>query len=102
MQIINLDATKWKTVADFYTALLSAIGAPQWHSHSPDALIDSMIWGGINAIEPPYTIRISGTVAIPKQVIEEIELVKNVLAEGRLEYQNRRGGDVEVVINIAS
>lgn len=53
MRVIELNAMKWKTVIDFYDALLAAIGAPAWHSKSPDALIDSMVWGGMNAAEPP-------------------------------------------------
>lgn len=100
MRIIHLDATKWKTVLDFCRALLSAIGAPKEHGKSPDAFVDSMIWGGINAVEPPYTICISGTVMLPKDVREYVELVKQALARGRLDYQKRRSGDVDVVIEI--
>ena len=102
MRIIQLDATNWKTVADFYDALLAAIGAPEWHGDSPDALIDSMIWGGINAVEPPYTIHISGAEKLPKDVSEHVELVKKALAKARLEYQRRKGGDVEVSIESES
>jgi hypothetical protein len=98
MQVIDLDATKWKTVLDFCRALLAAIGAPEPHGKSPDAFIDSMIWGGINAVEPPYTIRISGTAMLPNDVREYIEAVKQALARGRLDYQSRQGSDVEVSI----
>ena len=66
MQIIQLDASKWKTVLDFCRAILSAIGAPERHGKSLDAFIDSMVWGGINAVEPPYTVRISGTAMLPR------------------------------------
>lgn len=100
MRIIDLDATKWKTVGDFYGALLAAIGAPEGHGQSPDALIDSMIWGGMNAVDAPYTVRISGTANLPKDVLNYIEVAQQVLAEGRLDYQSRRGGDVEVAIQI--
>jgi len=102
MRTIELDATKWKTMLDFYHALLASIGAPKWHSESPDALIDSVIWGGINAVEPPYIIRIFGAAKLQKDVRDHVELVKQVLAEGRVDYQNRRGGDVEVAIEIES
>jgi hypothetical protein len=101
MRIIELDATKWKTVVDFYKAFLVSIGAPDWHGISPDALVDSMIWCGINAVEPPYTIRISGAAKLPKEVRDEVELAKQVIADGRVDYQARRGGDVEVAIEIA-
>jgi len=102
MQVIELNATKWKTVFDFYGVLLSSIGAPTWHSESPDALIDSMIWGGINAVVPPYTIRILGAAALPKDVFDHIELVKEALERARADHRNRRGADVEVAIEIAS
>jgi hypothetical protein len=59
-----------------------------------------MIWGGINSVEPPYTIKISGTAAVPKDVRDAVELAKEVLADGRLDYRSRRGGDVEVAIEI--
>lgn len=100
MRIIELDATKWKTVIDFYDALFAAIGAPAWHGKSPDALIDSMIWGGINSVEPPYIIRISGTATLSKELRDRIGLIKQVLAEGRMDYRSRRGGDVEVAIEV--
>lgn len=56
--------------------------------------------GGINAVEPPYTVKISGVETLPKNVRDRIELIKQVLAEGRMDYRNRRGGDVEVAIEI--
>jgi RNAse (barnase) inhibitor barstar len=98
MQIIELDATKWKKVSDFYDALLTSIGAPNGHGRNPDALIDSMIWGGINAVEPPYTVRISGLSATPKEVHDHVELVRDMLVEGRIYRKRHNGDDVEVSI----
>ena len=98
MRIIELDATKWKTTSDFYDALLAAIGAPRGHGRSPDALIDSMIWGGMNAVEPPYTVRILGTAALPTDVRDYVDEAKQLLAKGRRFYQHSRGNDVEVAI----
>jgi hypothetical protein len=98
MRTIGLDATKWKTVIDFYHALLASIGAPARHGQSPDALVDSMIWGGINAVEPPYTVRISGLSAAPKEVHDHVELVRGMLAEGRIYRKRHNGDDVEVSI----
>jgi len=98
MRIIELDASKWKTSLDFYHALLAAIGAPKWHGISPDALIDSMIWGGINTVDPPYIVRISGLSTAPKEVRDHVELVKDVLLEGRIYRKRHNGDDVEVSI----
>jgi len=101
MRIIELDAAKWKAVIDFYYALLAAIGAPEWHGMSPDALVDSMIWGGINAVEPPYSVRVSGLSAAPKEVRDHVELAKDVLLEGRIYRKRHKGDDVDVSIVIA-
>ncbi len=100
MRIIELDATKWKTIIDFYDALLTAVGAPKGHGKSPDALIDSMIWGGMNTVEPPYTIRIIGADTLPTDVHGHVEIAKGALAKGRKDYQKRRGGDVDVAMEI--
>ena len=100
MHIIELDAARWKKVLDFYDALLAAVGAPKGHGRSVDGLIDSMIWGGMNAIDPPYTVRILDADKLPKDVREEIELVKRELAEARTEFRKRKGRDVEVNFEI--
>ena len=63
-----------------------------------DALIDSMIWGGIDEIEPPYVIRISGLRSEPKDVHEHVALVKRAIANARTEYCRRRNADIDVTI----
>ena len=73
MRIIELDATKWKTYDDFYNAPLPSIGAPKWHGQNLNALVDSMIWGGINAVDPPYTIRILGAATLPQDIRDHVE-----------------------------
>jgi hypothetical protein len=102
MRFIDLDATKWKTTLDFYESLLSAIGAPKGHGFSPAALVDSMVWGGMNSVEPPYTVRISGMATLPHDVRDDVEEAKELLAAGRRYYQSSRGGDVEVAIETDS
>ena len=96
MRVIDLDAGGWRTVPDFYDALLEALGAPAWHGRSIDALLDSMIWGGINAVEPPYTIRIQHIAAAPKDVADKIELVKQAITQARSDFQAQNGRDVHV------
>jgi enoyl-CoA hydratase len=70
--VLELDASDWKTPLDFHEALLAALGAPRGHGRSINALIDSMVHGGINAIEAPYTIRVVRTANIPPAVRQEI------------------------------
>jgi RNAse (barnase) inhibitor barstar len=97
MRWIELDATSWTTVLDFYAALLGALGAPKGHGRSIDALIDSMIWGRMNAVEPPYTVRVRGIGKSSKDIVDEVELAKHALSEARAEFRSLRGHDVDVL-----
>lgn len=47
--VIELDASDWKTTSDFYDALLSALGAPDWHGRSGVALVDTMLHNDVNS-----------------------------------------------------
>ena len=102
MRTVNLDAKNWRTGLDFYRALLAELGAPEGHACNLNAIIDSIIWGGANMVEPPYIVRILGTEKIPKDASDEIELVRHCLDQARIEFRVRRGRDVEVGIEIVS
>ena len=60
MRSIELDATHCSTIDDVFDALRPALGAPDWHGRTMNALIDSIGTGAINVIEPPYEITIAG------------------------------------------
>lgn len=96
MPIIELDTASWRSIHDFYHALLASLGAPDWHGRNLNALIDSMIWGGINKLEPPYTVRIREVSTVAPDIREEIGLLKQDLVAARAEFRHRRGHDVEV------
>jgi hypothetical protein len=100
MKIIELDAGNWSTIIDFDDALVARLGSPKYVGYSVDSLIDAMIWGGLNAVEPPYTIRIRNVRQLPKAVLERIELAKHELAEARAEFNRRKGHDVEVLVDL--
>jgi hypothetical protein len=53
MRATELDAGGWTDPVDFLRALRAAIGEPEVHGWSPDAFVDSMIWGGMNSVESP-------------------------------------------------
>jgi len=74
MRIIELNAENWRTALDFYSALLAALGTPKSHGRNLNALVDSMVWGEMNRIEPPYTIRIVRIDRLPKDARDEIEM----------------------------
>jgi hypothetical protein len=96
MRTIELDASGWKTPIDFLSALRAAIGAPEEHGWNPDAFIDSMVWGGMNSVQPPYTIQIVGAAYVPKEVTEYIFLISSAIKRGREDHCRRRGSDVDV------
>lgn len=100
MRIIDLDAAKWKTPDDFYNALLPELGAPEWHGHNPNALNDSVIWGGINAVNPPLTIRVRRLSLVPEAVLEEVRWAKQGIDLGREDFRTQNGRDIEVQLLI--
>ncbi len=100
MRIIELDAANWKTPIDFYVALLAALGAPKSHGNSINALIDSMIWGGINAVNPPYKIVVSNIRHVPSDVANEVNLAKHELAESKAYFQVQKGYNVIVEFEV--
>lgn len=100
--IITLDARQWRSILDFYEALLTALEAPFWHGTSINALVDSMIWGGINYVEPPYRVQIINSDAIPGEMRDEILETAGALARARAEYELQNGEDVRVSMEIVS
>jgi hypothetical protein len=102
MRIVELDAQNCTSVLSFYDALLRAIEAPRWHGHSIGALIDSMVWGGINGLEPPCRIRVTGSHALAADVRTEILEIAGALMGGRADHVRREGTDVEISLEIES
>ena len=102
VKLIQLDASGWKTVSDFYGALLALLGSPHWHGQSIDALIDSMIWGGINEVCPPYKVIVVGHENLPADVLAEVRYASDYLAKARDDFKSRRGGDVDVRLVLGS
>jgi hypothetical protein len=95
-RVVELDASNWTNVLDFYESILARLGAPPEHGRSVDALVDSMVWGGMNKVEPPYTIKIRNTDGVCRDLLAEIALVTNAIAAARSEALKRTGHDVDV------
>ena len=102
MRTIELRAKNWTSVLDFYHALLAALDAPKWHGEGIDAALDSIVWGGINGVKPPYAIRVVGASSLAPKIRHEIEVLAKHIAEHRKEHQWRRGKDVEVSLEVDS
>ena len=94
---IELDASDWKTTSDFYDALLSALGAPDWHGRSGVALVDTMLHDDVNKVVAPYRVEVRNSANLPSAVkahiVEVIDLFHRVRAR-----RHERGADVEVSI----
>jgi len=102
MRIIELNGEKWTSVLDFYRALLAALEAPSWHSEGIDAAIDSIVWGGINGVHPPYKIRVTGAGKLAPEIRHEIELLAKSIGEHRADHQRWHKKDVEVSLELVS
>lgn len=81
MRVIELDAKSWKIYEDYADALRMALGSPRGHGSSVNAFIDSMVYGGMNKINPPYKIIIKNTKNLSKDIVEEIEALKQSLPQ---------------------
>ena len=99
--IIEIDASGWRCVLDFYKAVLRQIGAPGWHGMSIDALIDSIVYGGINKLDPPYTLRFLNTGGLSNEIADELRNAKEAIDESRLHQRNNAGFDADVELEIA-
>jgi hypothetical protein len=80
MRIIDVDAASWKTCQD---------------GRNVNALVDS---GGINAVEPPYRIRIRGISNLPKQTHDEMEMLKEDPGRARAGFRRMHGRELEVYV----
>ena len=81
MKEIALDASRWRTFDDLFASIFRALGAPDWHGASVDALIDSMVYGGINELEPPYVLDICGVDGLPEELRSFLVDLRRFIAE---------------------
>jgi RNAse (barnase) inhibitor barstar len=83
---IDLDGSRWKNSADFYEALLTALGAPSWHGRNLDALSDTLRGDDINQVRLPFAIHIHGLSTMGPDarsiVTRFAELISDSKAEG--------------------
>jgi hypothetical protein len=100
--IIELDAADWKHFADFHKAFCVALGAPNWHGTSINAYLDSILWGDINKIDPPYILQVKNSKNIPHDIREFIEILQQAIMDHRAESKMQRGYDVEAKLEFTS
>jgi Barstar (barnase inhibitor) len=113
MNIVQLDAKNWKTVANFYEALLAALGMPEEYGCNINSLLEAMVWDygfaettawhdRIKAVHAPYQIQIYSAKGLPKDIREEIEFLEQALPKAREEFQKKQGRDVDVSLKVIS
>ena len=100
MRVIELNAQNWQTVLDYYDALKEALGSCPGHGSSPDAWVDSMIYGGMNEVQAPYIVRITGTASCGDHLKAEIRLLADVIWDARAWKLEHYGEDVDVSFKI--
>jgi hypothetical protein len=100
MHEIELDASSWKTAQDFRLALKTAIGAPEWHGDIVGAFLDSIFGGGMNALKPPYVIKVVNTANLAPEMREMVHDFSSAIARTRARRLARIGEDVAVRLDI--
>lgn len=97
---IELDASSWETAHDFRSALKAALGAPNWHGDTVGAFLDSIFGGGMNAVKPPYVIRIANAADISPELKELIHDFSSAVEETRMRRLARIGENVAVSVEV--
>jgi len=100
MHTLELDASSWRTAQDFRSALKAAIGAPDWHGEIAAAFLDSIFGGGMNALKPPYVIKVVNTAHLAAELKELIRDFSSAIEETRARRLARMGEDVAVSLEI--
>ena len=98
MRLLNLDASQWQNALDFYDGLLDTLRAPDWHGRNINALIDSIIYGDINEIEPPFRVTVIGLSHAGEAAKAALAEAFEALAEEGASY--RRSDDGIVTLEI--
>jgi RNAse (barnase) inhibitor barstar len=80
--VILFDGSEWRSPADFYSALLPKLGAPDWHGSNLDALYDSLS-GDINSLEPPFTVEVKETAGLSLEKKTHLTKVEHVFEDAR-------------------
>jgi RNAse (barnase) inhibitor barstar len=91
MNEIRLDGTAWRSVDDFYDAILPALRAPSWHGRNLDALNDTLAGDDINDVRQPLRFFVAGVNEMPPAVRDHLENFRQLVVELRFE-----GHDVDI------
>lgn len=100
MKVVEIDASACRTVKQFAAELKRAIHAIEAvHGDSVDAFVDSMVFGVMSDLAPPYVVRVTGLKrgSDPERFARTLA---NAIGQARVERRTRKGEDVEVSLQI--
>ena len=101
MREIPLDASDWKSRADFFEALAQALGSVEWHGRNADAFLETMIYHiDLNTVQPPYRIMIRNTPADVREYVINFATWVQEAREDRM-GDPEWGDDIEVSMVVA-
>ena len=98
MKTIEIDATGCGNPKAFARLLQDAIQAIPGHGSSIEAFVDSMVFGTMSELAPPYMIVVTGDLKPPVRAFAAD--LSNAIGQARLERRTRRGDDVEVILKV--
>nr|WP_281422825.1 barstar family protein [Sphingomonas yunnanensis] len=75
-----MDARGWDSRENMWRALLDALGTPEWHGDSLDALYDSLV-SGLNRVRPPLVVELVGAAGCPAALVAYLTRVREVFAD---------------------
>jgi len=70
MTIIELNGSEWSDRLDFFDALAAALKACPGHGRGFDAFCDSVFYGGMLGVEPPFQVIVRNCPAFAKGYVE--------------------------------
>ena len=100
MNVIEIDASRCWNRKEFARLLQETIQALPGHGSSVEAFVDSMVFGAMSELSPPYRIVVLGE--LRPEVRAFAADLSNAIGQARLERRSRRGDDVAVSLKVGA
>lgn len=100
MNTIEINASGCWNRKEFAKLLQETIQALPGHGSSVEAFVDSMVFGTMSELSPPYRIVVLGD--LRPEVRAFAADLSNAIGQARLERRTRRGDDVEVSLKVGA
>ena len=100
MKRIEIDVAACRNPKEFGRVLQEAIGALPGHGSSIESFVDSMVFGTMSELSPPYRIVVLGD--LRPEVRAFAADLSNAIGQARVERRRRRGDDVEVSLKVGA